>query len=51
MTWRDKWDGRRTGLTAHIAESLRLVTQLALAGAYRPPLDGLGATLDEVILH
>ena len=26
-------------------------TRLALAGAYRPPLDGVGATLDKVILH
>jgi hypothetical protein len=26
-------------------------TLLALAGAYRPPLDGVGATLDKVILH
>lgn len=26
-------------------------TRLALAGTYRPPLDGLGATLDKVILH
>ncbi|HEX9537282.1 MAG TPA: hypothetical protein VGA04_03810 [Streptosporangiaceae bacterium] len=26
-------------------------TRLALVGAYRPPLDGLGATLDKVILH
>ncbi len=26
-------------------------TRLALAGTYRPPLDGVGATLDNVILH
>ena len=25
--------------------------RLALAGTYRPPLDGVGATLDKVILH
>jgi hypothetical protein len=26
-------------------------TRLALAGAYRPPLAGLGATLDKMIMH
>ena len=26
-------------------------TRLALVGAYRPPLDGVGATLDKVILN
>jgi hypothetical protein len=34
-------------LTPAAAEAARL----ALAGTYRPPLDGVGATLDKVILH
>jgi hypothetical protein len=26
-------------------------TRLVLAGSYRPPLDGAGATLDKIVLH
>jgi hypothetical protein len=26
-------------------------TRLVLAGSYRPPLDGIGATLDKIALH
>jgi len=26
-------------------------TRLVLAGSYRPPLDGIGATLDKIMLH